>query len=102
MSNNNRSFTDRLLEGIAQFVLIFIIISIVWYLISEVVDAFRYGKWYKILKWSLVILFFWFIMKIGEEERIKKESQYKQNEDTRSGQEIWEENMKDYDAERGY
>lgn len=102
MGNNNRSFTDRLLEGIAQFVLIFLIISVIWYLVSEVVDAFRYGKWDKILKWVLVIFVLWLIIKWSENEQLKRESIQKKTEDTRSGQEIWNENMKDYDAERGY
>jgi len=100
----NDGFLDGFARFVMNFVLIFFLVSVIWYLISEVINAFRYGQWQKIISWVVAFIIIWWLW--GKmEENVKKNreaAKIETVEDTRSGQEIWNDNMKDYDAERGY
>jgi hypothetical protein len=52
-------------DGIAVFLLLFFFLSIIWYLISEVVDAVRFGKWDRILKLLFFVFVIWLLLKCG-------------------------------------
>ena len=73
------------LSGLYLFYLFFLLIG--WYVKGH------FGKYF-ILFWaySIFVVFMYF----NQQHKIKSEY------DTRSGQEIWTENMKNYDAVRGY
>ncbi len=102
MGNNNRSFFERFAEGMAKFIMFFLLMYFIIYIFSEIYDTIRFGRWDKILKWVLIFFCLWLFVKfIEHSDNIVPENK-NEIEDTRSGQEIWNENMKDYDAERGY
>jgi hypothetical protein len=75
----------ELLKGLILFYLIFYLIK--WYIKGH------FGKYF-IIFWlySTFCVFLYF----------NHQQKLKDSYDSRSGQEIWTENMKDYDAERGY
>jgi len=77
----------KLLEGFILFYLAFMFIK--WYIKGH------FGKYF-ILFWAWTIFSIFF--NISETKRLNE----KYASDPRSGQEIWTENMKNYDAERGY
>lgn len=73
------------LSGLYLFYLFFLLIG--WYIKGH------FGKYF-ILFWACTIfsICFWYY----------KTEQYKAQYDSRSGQEIWNENMKNYNPVRGY
>lgn len=77
----------RLLEGFILFYLVFMFIS--WYVKGH------FGKYFIFFwAWTIFTIFY----TISENKRLNE----KYAVDPRSGQEIWTENMKNYDATRGY
>lgn len=75
----------KLLEGVMLFALAFYFLR--WYIKGH------FGKYF-ILFWAYSILCI--CMYFNHQQKMKDER------DPRSGQEIWTENMKNYDAVRGY
>jgi hypothetical protein len=77
----------RLLEGFILFYLLFAFIK--WYITGH------FGK-YAVLFWAFTISCFICYPIVKQHHEAKYASDY------RSGQEIWNENMKNYDPVRGY
>ena len=77
----------KLLEGVILFYLAFMFIK--WYIKGH------FGKYF-ILFWAWTIFSIFF--NISEMKRLDE----KWSSDPRSGQEIWTENMKNYDSVKGY
>lgn len=75
----------KVLEGFILFYLLFIVIR--WYVKGH------FGKYF-ILFWAYSI--FCIVLFTIEKQKMKDD------QDPRSGYQIWQENMKNYDAERGY
>lgn len=101
-NKENDGFLDGLARSAARVAVIFVILSVVWYLICAFFEALRTRPLVVLIWVCLIFLFFYFIdIQIEKEEQLRL-TQPEHIEDTRSGQEIWNENMKDYDAERGY
>ena len=59
-------------------------------------------KWYIKGHFGKHFIFFWLYSFFAIFMYFKHQQQIKSEYDPRSGQEIWEENMKNYDAVRGY
>lgn len=98
----NDGFLDGLARTAAQTAIIFAVFAILWYLVCSFFEALR-TKPLTVLIWIGVLMsFIYFANQIEKKDKRNKALQPKPVEDTRSGQEIWNENMKDYDAERGY
>jgi hypothetical protein len=101
-NKENDGFLDGLFRAIGNFVLIFAILAIIWHLIYSFFTAVR-TKPLTVLIWVCVFVCCLYYAKHTEEQDKKSKIPHPQStEDTRSGREIWKENMKDYDAERGY
>ncbi len=75
----------KLLEGLMLFYLVFWLLG--WYIKGH------FGKYF---------IFFWIFSALCVFVYFNHQQQLKDEYDPRSGQEIWTENMKDYDAARGY
>ena len=59
-------------------------------------------KWYIKGHFSKYFILFWLYSTLCIFLYFNNQQKLKDSYDPRSGQEIWTENMKDYDAERGY
>ena len=98
----NDGYLDGLFRAIGQFLIIFAFLAMFWYMICALIEAIR-TKPLTVLIWACIIFgFFYFINLQIEQDKKAKALQPKPIEDTRSGKEIWRENMKDYDPVRGY
>jgi 4-hydroxybenzoate polyprenyltransferase len=75
----------KLLEGLMLFYLVFWILG--WYIKGH---------------FSKHFIFFWIFSALCMFVYFNHQQEVKNSYDPRSGQEIWTENMKDYDAARGY
>lgn len=101
-SKGDKSFFDRFTEGLGQVILVFLLFWLVWYIFNSIIETIQCRRWDRVLKLGVVIFMFWTLSKCTERENRIHESKLKETQDNRSGYEIWKENMKDYDAERGY
>ena len=101
-NKENDGFLDGLFRAIGNVMVTFAMLVIIWYLIYAFFEALR-TKPLITLMW--VCIFFgciYYAKYTDEQDKKSRISQPKPIEDTRSGREIWNENMKDYDPVRGY